>query len=133
MKNELVSIAKQFLQLRHCRPLWDMPFCSDILLQALLKASLPPVLTLICLKSKFFTVCFVPFCRYQEYKHFFHSSDHQEALFTYSLRRVLCVINSLMRRHQHMRSRVDCQHPYAQSLLRFFLKNSLRIPLFKAT
>lgn len=52
-----------------------------VLLQAIPKASIPPVLTLICLKSKLFPVCFVPFCQHQENNNFFHASDDPEALF----------------------------------------------------
>lgn len=82
LKNRLTSIAKQCLQLRHCTQLWDMSFCLEVLLQTIPKASLPPVLTLICLKSKLFPVCFVPFCQHQEYNDFFRSSNDPEALFT---------------------------------------------------
>lgn len=80
LKNGLTSIAMQCLQQRHCTQLWDLSFCSEVLLQAISKMSLPPVLTLVRLKSKLFPVCFVPFCQHQGNSNFFHSLDDPEAL-----------------------------------------------------
>ena len=74
-------IAKQWLQLRHCTQLQDISFCSEVLLQAIPKFSLPPLFTLICLKSKLFPVCFVPFWEHQECSNFFHSFSNPKALF----------------------------------------------------
>lgn len=81
LKNGLTSITEQYLKLRCCMQLWDMSFYSEVLLQAIPKASLPPVLTLICLNSKLFPVCFVLFSQHQQYINLFHSLNDPKTLF----------------------------------------------------